>query len=285
MKKYFLCTQFYIPTYMLVLIIFMLSSCGGGGSGGTSSTNNDASFTVGGNVSGLNGSGLVLQNNGGDDLPINQNGGFKFLTPLQNDKGYKVTIKTQPDTVGHTCVVKNDSGTISGSDVTNIQVNCITYSDVTSCNNGSVKYAHNYTTDISGINQEIKVNGTVAFVCDLDGNITGSDTLLIEITGVAALGDFTCLWVSVGDLEVVLSGVLLDGTLSIDFKEIWYADEAEGIQTCTNSEGKTYTGIFPYVAVELNHSIDFPAVDGFVTDSPAIGPGAKGNYQWILGLE
>ena len=38
------------------------------------------SFTVGGSVSGLVGSGLVLQNNGGGDLPVAADGTFQFAT-------------------------------------------------------------------------------------------------------------------------------------------------------------------------------------------------------------
>ena len=39
-------------------------------------------FTIGGTVSGLAGSGLMLRNNGGDDLAISGNGGFTFATPI-----------------------------------------------------------------------------------------------------------------------------------------------------------------------------------------------------------
>ncbi len=39
-----------------------------------------ASYTVGGVVSGLSGTGLVLQNNGGNNLSINANGSFTFTT-------------------------------------------------------------------------------------------------------------------------------------------------------------------------------------------------------------
>lgn len=45
------------------LATFILAACGGGG--GAAPT-----YTVGGTVSGLSGSGLVLRNNGGSDLTI-----------------------------------------------------------------------------------------------------------------------------------------------------------------------------------------------------------------------
>jgi len=51
---------------------------GGGGGGGTGS----GSFTVGGTVTGLTGTGLVLQDNGGDNLAITGNGAFTFKTAV-----------------------------------------------------------------------------------------------------------------------------------------------------------------------------------------------------------
>ena len=54
------------------------------------------SFTVGGNVSGLVGSGLVLQNNGGGDLPVAADGAFTFATRLATGTAYNVAVLSQP---------------------------------------------------------------------------------------------------------------------------------------------------------------------------------------------
>jgi len=85
-------------------------------------------YTVGGTVFGYTGSGLVLQNNDGDDLPINTNGTFTFTTPLTDTSTYAVTVFTQPDSPNQTCTVNNDKGIVSGSTVTNITVACETTS-------------------------------------------------------------------------------------------------------------------------------------------------------------
>lgn len=79
-------------------------------------------YTLGGSVSGLIGSGLVLRNNGGDDLPLNSDGGFTFSTPLAVGATYLVTVQSQPS--GQTCTVNNDSGTMGESDVTDVTVTC-----------------------------------------------------------------------------------------------------------------------------------------------------------------
>jgi hypothetical protein len=84
------------------------------------------SFTVGGTVSGLNGVGLVLQNNGGDDLAINANGTFAFATALADFSAYSVTVRTQPTGPSQACTVSNGSGNVVGANATNVAVNCVT---------------------------------------------------------------------------------------------------------------------------------------------------------------
>lgn len=80
-------------------------------------------YTLGGNLSGLTGT-VVLQNNGGDNLTLNSDGAFVFSIPVAESSSYAVTVLTQP--AGQTCTVTNGSGTMSGSDVTNVDVTCVT---------------------------------------------------------------------------------------------------------------------------------------------------------------
>jgi len=84
------------------------------------------SFSVGGTVSGLSGSGLVLRNNGGDDLPIASNGSFTFATELASGSAFAVTVATQPTHPAQTCTVADASGTIGGGDVRTVKVSCAT---------------------------------------------------------------------------------------------------------------------------------------------------------------
>jgi hypothetical protein len=85
-----------------------------------------SNFTVGGGVSGLQGSGLVLRNNGADDLPIDANGPFAFATPLASGQRYSVTIAAQPTSPTQSCTVQNGSGVVGGGNVTNVSVQCET---------------------------------------------------------------------------------------------------------------------------------------------------------------
>ncbi|HEY1334743.1 MAG TPA: hypothetical protein VGF31_10845, partial [Myxococcaceae bacterium] len=58
-------------------------------------------YTVGGSVKGLAGSAVVLQNNGGDNLPLGFDGSFTFPTALTPGDHYLVTVLEQP--AGQTC--------------------------------------------------------------------------------------------------------------------------------------------------------------------------------------
>jgi 6-phosphogluconolactonase (cycloisomerase 2 family) len=83
-------------------------------------------FKVGGTVTGLVGSGLVLQNNNGDDLAVNVSGTFTFAAPVADGASYAVTVKSQPGSPAQTCTVSNGAGSLSGADVTSVAVTCTT---------------------------------------------------------------------------------------------------------------------------------------------------------------
>ncbi|AWN73917.1 beta-propeller fold lactonase family protein [Legionella anisa] len=82
-------------------------------------------YTIGGSISGLTASGLVLQNNGGDNLSVAANATtFQFSTPVAFGGSYNVTVLTQPK--GLTCTVNNGSGSNVMANVTNIAITCST---------------------------------------------------------------------------------------------------------------------------------------------------------------
>jgi hypothetical protein len=102
-----------------------LAACTGGiGTNDTATGVTPIQFTVGGTVTGLTGSGLILQNNGGDNLAVTAAGTFSFATPLIPGDSYSVSVLNQPGTPNQNCVVTNASGTIANADVTSIGVAC-----------------------------------------------------------------------------------------------------------------------------------------------------------------
>ena len=81
-----------------------------------------SAFTVGGTLTGLPaGDTVTLQDNGGDNLTLSNNGTFTFPTALPNGQSYSVTVSDNERT-WTTCTVTNGSGTISGANVTNVAV-------------------------------------------------------------------------------------------------------------------------------------------------------------------
>lgn len=108
--------------------LLLLAGCGGGGGGGGGGnppSTQPTTYTVGGTVSGLSGSGLVLQNNA-DTLTISANGPFTFPTAAGNATSYFVQVLGQPSNPVQTCTLSGGTGTISTSNVTNVTVACTT---------------------------------------------------------------------------------------------------------------------------------------------------------------
>lgn len=81
---------------------------------------------IGGTATAVLGSGLVLQNNGKDDLAVASSGAFMFKTPLFPGETYSVTVLTQPSAPSQTCTVASGTGTANGADVMNVKVACVT---------------------------------------------------------------------------------------------------------------------------------------------------------------
>jgi hypothetical protein len=78
-------------------------------------------YTIGGMVSGLNGS-VVLQNNAADNLTITASGAFTFATAVNSGGSYAVSVLTQPS--GQSCTASNDSGTATAN-VSNVMITCV----------------------------------------------------------------------------------------------------------------------------------------------------------------
>ena len=112
-----------ITRAILLIGALFIGACSGGGSndGGGPDTH-----TVGGSVSGLQGTGLVLQDNLGNDLPIVSSGAFVFTTAIAAGGAYSVTVKTQPTNAWQTCTVSSGSGTVAAANITGVVITCVT---------------------------------------------------------------------------------------------------------------------------------------------------------------
>jgi 6-phosphogluconolactonase (cycloisomerase 2 family) len=109
----------------LVLLGALLAACGGGG--GSGAPQPPPTYTIGGTVSGLAGTGLVLRNNAGNDLSVAAaSSNFTFAAALAGGTAYNVTVATQPTGPSQTCAVTGGSGTVGTANVSAVQVACTT---------------------------------------------------------------------------------------------------------------------------------------------------------------
>lgn len=160
-----------------------LAACGGGG-GSTPSQQTTpppppTQYTIGGQVSGLSGTGLVLQDNGGDNLAVSASGPFTFATKVNSGAAYNVTVMTQPS--GQTCAVANGTGTASAN-VTNVAVTC-TSSASTVTIGGTVTGLSGtglVLQDNGGDNLSVTQNGPFTFATGLASGATYAVTVLTQ---------------------------------------------------------------------------------------------------------
>ncbi|MGB3069968.1 MAG: DUF1566 domain-containing protein [Ottowia sp.] len=105
-------------------------------------------YTIGGSITGLTGSGLVLRNNGGDALPVSAGASsFTFDTPVGQNAFYDVTVQNQP--TGQSCTVLGGTGVNVSANVTSVQVRCMTV-QADNCTAASINTRGNYILGEAG---------------------------------------------------------------------------------------------------------------------------------------
>jgi len=115
-------------------------------------------YSIGGVVSGLNGT-AVLQNNFGDNLTVSANGAFTFGTRLANTATYSVTVLTQPN--GQTCNISGGSGTVTSADVSSITLVC-TNNPIEPTPTPSVSINRPVSSSGGGSSAQSRVNSLIA---------------------------------------------------------------------------------------------------------------------------
>ncbi|MEA5446893.1 hypothetical protein VCB98_13780, partial [Gammaproteobacteria bacterium AB-CW1] len=82
----------------------------------------DLTYSVGGEVSGLNGSTVVLDLNSDETLSLDDDGPFAFDAELGHGEDYTVAVESHPDEM--VCELDNETGTIDMADVDDVMVTC-----------------------------------------------------------------------------------------------------------------------------------------------------------------
>ncbi len=170
-----------VTPVLVVALSVVLTACSGG-TGSTKILTPPPTYTIGGTISGLSGTGLVLQDNGGNSLPVSANGNFTFGSAVPAGTGYIVTVLTQPSNPSQNCTVNNGSGT-ANANVTNVQVTCTTTSATTYTIGGTVSGLTGsglVLQDNGGDNLPITGNGTFNFATKLAAGSNYSVTVLTQ---------------------------------------------------------------------------------------------------------
>jgi hypothetical protein len=140
-----------------------------------------SSFAVGGNVTGLLGSGLVLEDNSGDDLALGASGSFTFATMVASANAFSVTVKTQPSSPTQACVVTGGSGIVGSGNIASIVVNCqtgtFTVGGAISGLGGTIVLQNN-----GGGALALNANGTFAFATPVASGAAYAITVLTQPT-------------------------------------------------------------------------------------------------------
>ncbi len=147
------------------LVILSLAACSGGISN-TDTSSSVESATVTATVAGLSGVGLVLQNNGSDNLAVAANGSIIFPTSLIPGDSYSVTVLTQPTSPDQTCVVTNGSGIVPSSGTVSVSLQCVDKTTATDTIGGvasGIVGSGLVLQDNGGDNLTVGANGSFTF--------------------------------------------------------------------------------------------------------------------------
>lgn len=119
MRRTLALTNTFAGAVPLVVALLGLAACAGGASGPPPTA------VIFGSITGLAGSGLVLQNNGGSDLEIPSVAQTFLFSGLREGEAYRVTVKSQPTAATQTCIVNNGAG-VAFEQVRTVSVACTT---------------------------------------------------------------------------------------------------------------------------------------------------------------
>jgi len=212
---------------LLALLSTTLAACHGdehsrdGGS-------NRPTYTIGGTVTGLQGTGLKLRN-GTTDLSVGTNGAFTFPGNLAAGAAYDVTIVTQPTAPAQVCSITRGSGTVGTSNVTNVAIACTT-STIQPPGGGGNPTPHTVGGMIRGLTGSglkvndgtedlvITANGSFAFPTALASGAAYNVTVITQPTapdqtctvsngtGTIAASDITSIAITCGTAALSVTG-------------------------------------------------------------------------------
>jgi hypothetical protein len=236
-------------------------------------------LSVGGTIAGLTGSGLVLTNNGGNDIVIAPGSTtFAFAAPIPSGGSYNVAIKTQPSGPSQTCSVSGGTGTVVSGAVTSVVVNCgtntHTVGGTVSGLTGTVVLQNN-----GGNDRPLTANGSFAFSTPIVSGGTYAVTVKTQPTnqtcqitnGAGTVGAGNVTSIAVACAVTTPLSESFDGVTSPAFPAGWAATVLLGSATdnWTNKASSAQSAPNAPFIVNSSHSADV------VLTSPAFTVGSS----------
>ena len=136
-------------------------------------------YTISASVSGLTGTGLVLQDNGADNLTVTADGTYPFATPIAINGTYAVTILTQPS--GQTCFLGSNAIGTATANVT-VTVTCMALYTI-SANVSGLTSGTLVLQDNGGNNLSVTANGSFPFTTQIVSGSPYAVTVLTQPSG------------------------------------------------------------------------------------------------------
>ncbi|MDH5445585.1 MAG: hypothetical protein OEY52_08495 [Gammaproteobacteria bacterium] len=256
MKSLMIARRFSYLITIAISLVLIQGCSGGGGGGGGGTPPADPKYSIGGTVSGLNGT-LVLKNKEEPNKEITGDGSYKIASELDDKTDYAVSIVSSPDT--QKCTISNENGSVDGADVSNINVNCVTHQDASGIYTGTAELNTEPTkampTDFKGIihsNRFYVFSSTENVLYDgVVTSITGSD--LIANAKVYHDGVFKesvnviGFVLSEDKITLTLNGAGVgSGTINLIYDDVYKVPATEsrintGMDEVNHWSGKTYT--------------------------------------------
>jgi len=227
---------------VLSYAVFALVACGGGGKKtgrppcygtyyGQGICIPPGIYTLGGTVSGLAGSGLVLTDIGaetfvgGNVVPvaISANGSFVFSTKYFDGEPYDVVVGAEPANPSQTCTVANGRGTVGSGNVADIVVICTTGVANARLNGTYTAVHYDHPGESGGL-------WTVTF--DGAGKFSGTDTTITTYYPGGSSGAISGTYTLAADGTLNISpdgGITVTGGLSADGNTLVISQTTPGV--------------------------------------------------------
>ena len=200
-----------------LLIIAFAVNCDSNNPGPKPPVRPITTHSVGGSVSGLNGS-VVLKLNHGNDLTITDDGSFTFSNELDVNSVYFVTIGMQPS--GQVCSVGSGYGSVTTTDVSNVVITCASGSGFTLSGRFTYDYvlAKDNVTE-GGVKLDYSAKTTRPgrrLVVEAIQSSSAIGTAAIATALTNDLGNYTLLVPTGKNVFVRVSSLVVDGSNATD---------------------------------------------------------------------